>query len=940
MFTLIQRKLQNKKVLNGCLLLGITLFIAVAACTPMFKKGSLNRLLQSKFITYIEQNNEYPAVVGRSGSCKTKENKDMESIEHKIYSYGTSWQKYIGLPTETVETHIWLKGNRMNQQYSKKGGWCNIACMPELGEHTAVLKGESLEQAKTEKKIYPCVLTERRMDELDVVVGEILTFESIKDSGGKPLTVQVAGIIDEKEKTDLYWHKEADEFDRELYVSAASLEEIMAEYGFDTVYYDYYMLFKYSDIHTGNVADVQDYLQQFHEMDGQFVDNFTALLEEYQTDKSSVNTIFWVLELPVFVLLLAFVYMVSGQILAMESGEMAMFKSRGFSRKQIVFIYMCQSGILAGFGIVLGIPSGWLLCKLAASTNAFLEFSGKSTAIYRLTPGMLLYALLAALLTMAFMTFPVIVYSRYSIVQQKSKQAEIKKESAVEKYFIDVILLGISAYLIYNYHRQITTLAWDVLTGKRLDPMVFLNVSLFIFACGLVGIRLIHYLVRFVYYLGKDKWKPHMYASFLQIMRTAGKQKFISVFLVLTIAMGIFNSNMAGTINTNNEQRTRYDIGADVVVAERWLMENFINSSGEADWLYHEPDYERYQGLLADTVKGMTRVIRDDNIKIAGGEKQMEGCSMMAIHSKEFGENVTLQDGVTQEHWYNYLNALAKNPSGVLISANLAEEFNLKVGDSIRYSRYEPVTYKQGETIADCPGVVCGIFDAWPGYGQYSYEYNEKEEMKEKQRYMIVVNYAAEVNTFGTMPYEIWMSLKPGKTVEEVRTYLDEKKIVTDKVVGTEETIQEVRDTAMIQITNGLFTLSFLVTLILCTVGFLIYWVTSMKQRELLFGIYRAMGMSMKEINRMLMNEQIFSSLLAGALAGLTGFGTTMLFAKIVAVVYMPESHNIPLKIFIDVVDMGRLGIVILAMIVLCLMVLRYILRKSNITQAIKMGED
>ena len=60
------------------------------------------------------------------------------------------------------------------------------------------------------------------------------------------------------------------------------------------------------------------------------------LVEEYKADKKFIDTIFWVLELPVFVLLLAFVYMVSGQILSMETVEIAMLKSRGFSKKQIV----------------------------------------------------------------------------------------------------------------------------------------------------------------------------------------------------------------------------------------------------------------------------------------------------------------------------------------------------------------------------------------------------------------------------------------------------------------------------------------------------------------------------------------------------------------------------------------------------------------------------
>lgn len=939
MFTLIRRKLQNRKLLNGCLLLGITLFISIAACTPMFKKGSLNRMIQSKFTGYIEENNEYPAVIGRSGSCKIDSFPTVDAISEKMDSYGKSWQKYMDIPSREIETCMFMEGGRITQKYEGKNNWLNIAYMPALGEHSVILKGSFYDEKKDEK-IYPCIITEKVMDNCSFIVGEQIQFDDVKDKDGNVLTMEIAGIFDEKSNTDLFWHIEANEFGKQVYISREDMDDILSRFSFETMYFDYYMLLDYSKIHNGNIMDLQDYLKQFHELDDKFTDNFTILLEEYRSDKSFIDTIFWVLELPIFVLLLAFVYMVSGQILSMETGEISMLKSRGFSRKQILLMYLCQSGILAGMGVIIGLPLGYLLCKMAASTDAFLQFSMKSTAVYRPVFGMLIYALVAALITVAFMTLPVIGYSRYSIVEQKSKKADFHSVHFIEKYFLDVILFLFSLYLLYNYNKQKGILAWDVMTGEKLDPLVFLNVSFFLLACGLVGLRLIKYLVRFVYFIRKEKWKPHMYASFLQIMRTSGKQNFISVFLVLTIAMGIFNSNMAGTINMNNELRTEYNVGADVVAAEHWELEVFITSSGDPDWIYNEPDYQRYAGLEGDICNHMTKVVRDDNVKISSSDKTIPGCSMMAIHTKEFGETAKLEDGLNKEHWYHYLNTLAKNASGVLISRNMADEFDIKVGDSIQYARFQPVTYKQDEEIASCNGIVCGIFDAWPGYEQYHYGYNDKGEWEEQQQYMIVVNYAYETSVFGMMPYEIWMDLTDKALASDVRNYLEAQEIVTDFVTGTREEINEILDSAMIQITNGLFTLSFIISIILCTVGFLIYWVTSIKQRELLFGIYRAMGMSMQEVNKMLLNEQIFSSLLAGIMGGIVGFGTTLLFVKLVAVVYLPRAHNIALRTHIDMVDMCRLGLIVLSMIVICLMVLRYIVKNSNITQAIKMGED
>ena len=96
----------------------------------------------------------------------------------------------------------------------------------------------------------------------------------------------------------------------------------------------------------------------------------------------------------------------------------------------------------------------------------------------------------------------------------------------------------------------------------------------------------------------------------------------------------------------------------------------------------------------------------------------------------------------------------------------------------------------------------------------------------------------------------------------------------------------------------------------------------------------------MQEVNRMLLLEQIFSSLLAGIFGGITGIITSLLHTKLLALVYLPRNHNIPLTTYMDGVDMGRLMILVFCMIGICLVVLRRQIKSSNMLQAIKLGED
>ena len=483
-------------------------------------------------------------------------------------------------------------------------------------------------------------------------------------------------------------------------------------------------------------------------------------------------------------------------------------------------------------------------------------------------------------------------------------------------------------------------IALSILAGNKPDPLIFLNSSLFIFAVGLLILRLIKYLIKFIYFIGKKRWSPAVYASFLQITRTVKKQGFISVFLVMTIAMGMFNSNMARTINENNRERIEYNLGTDIVLSEQWKMGAYLDKDKKSHWYYEEPDFERYTENLSNSCKHLTRVIYDDNTTIKVGGSELPDSVLMGINTKEFGETAELKSGLNDEHWYNYLNSIATVSNGVIISSNLAKEYDLSVGDSITYARYSPMKTKEPVEIASPSGTICAIVDAWPGFNQYTYEKDNSGKVVEKERYLVVANYAYVVSAFGLTPYQIWGQLADGHDYQEVLDTVEKQGILLKSYQSVDQEVQNMLESPLVLITNGLFSLSFLVAVILCTVGFLIYWITSIKQRELLFGIYRAMGMSMKEINKMLINEQMFSSVLASLAGYGVGAAATALFVKLVAIVYLPESHNIAISIAVNPFDILKLTIVVVVMFIICFIVLRTILKKMNITQALKLGED
>ena len=493
--------------------------------------------------------------------------------------------------------------------------------------------------------------------------------------------------------------------------------------------------------------------------------------------------------------------------------------------------------------------------------------------------------------------------------------------------------MGVAIYIRYSLSKQQDSITQQILKGESIDPILFLSSVLFILGCGLFFLRILKGFTKLVYKIGEKKWKPASYVSFLQLIRTSKKLNFISVFLILTIAMGIFYADTARTMNTSMEERVRYDNGAGIVIQEQWKNNLARVKRFGGIVSYEEPNYMRY-AELASEVESMTRVINDRNMKILFEGRVVEENQLMAIHTKEFGETAWMKDGVLDRHWYHYLNDLGQNPNGVLVSSNFRDQYGVVVGDRIQYSLMDQLE----NTRALQTATIVGFVDMWPGYSPYKTVENADGSISYSDNYLIVANFDQVVNVFGATPYEIWFKTDEGSSL--LTNFAEEKGMELLEVKSTSDDLIRNKTDVVVQLTNGLLTISFIIVMILCTVGFLIHWILSIRKRELMFGIYRAMGMGMKEVIWMLLHEQIFASVLS-LIAGVGGgFLAAYLYVPLVMIAYLPGRHVLEVSVITAAKDMAQIGVVVAVMLTVCFGVLSKVVKNMKIAQALKLGED
>ncbi len=944
MIRYIKQKIWNQKWLSLSLVLGIVLLTAIAACQPGFQNGCQNKLMRTMFDTCIQENNRYPLVIGEKSNSPdfanfndTEEDnifwhtiRTTDEMDAHLTENREKWMAALPGIDLTAEQKYYSFMSAYGESYYKRE-MCNLSVQyaPDILNHITLTQGETYENAPVVDGAYPCIISEASLDHNKVIPGEVITYKDYSDQE-KEIKFYIAGVFTESSDEDMYWYMTEKENPFGMYVAKDVFNLMITDYDFSSYkYYDFIMP-DYTQIQNSSTDDLCKLVEELQVTNPRLFTNLAVALIDFRAKRTQINVMISVLELPIIGMMLAFLYMVSNQIVMTGQGQIATLKSRGFRKRKIFGMYLGEYGILTGISVVIGVPAGFLLCRLAAMTTDFCVFSKTDLRRFPFTSISIVYALAAGLVALICIMLPVLRHSNVSIVELKANNHEDKK-MFWEKAWLDVILLALSLYFLYTFNQSTEKLRISALSGNKMDPLMFLNVCLFILAAGFFIFRLMHGFVKLVYSLRRKRWKPVAYAAFLQIIRSFRKQTFITVFMILTIAFGLFDANLDRTINRNMEERNRYEMGADVHLKEKWYIKNYMDATG-IRYRYLEPDYVKYQDFVDQgLLESITRVFTVDKMVASNHGKSQNLVDVMGIETKPFGETTSLKEELYGErHWYHSLNALSKVKRGVILSENLATSLNAEVGDTVllRDNR-DYVTEIYVLEVVD-------IVSAWPGYEQYYYVNGEM-----KERFLSIININYMTQCMELKPYEIWAKKAEGVSDTELYNAMkNEKGIEIIDFEGLETRNADRKSAPEIQILNGIFTLSFLIAMSLCGIGFLIYWLISMKQRELLLGSYRAMGLSVGSINGMLILEHLFSTFLSVIGGGVVGLLATYLFVPLFGVVFLPEKSMLQIYTCYELSDIVRLFAIVLTIILICLFILRRQIKKMNITQALKLGED
>ncbi|WP_442952641.1 FtsX-like permease family protein [Paenibacillus sp. Root444D2] len=970
MLRFLFRKMWNTRWLTLSTLLGLVMAVAFTTSIPMYADGSLKRVVAKS----LEEKSEgLPAgsllmryqAVGTERAGLTELNDVNVYIQDEI-------PKDVGFPLQTYARSYTIKGAQLTPANGTKADpskrrQMTLTTLSGLTDQVEWSIGQ-MASGQVQNGILEAVVLEEALFRNDLHVGDIFSYSVSGAGGSQLLKVKIVGSFKPKSETSAYWFQGLEGLVNALIIhDDVFMKTLLTEKKIPLQLANWYYAFDLRNIQTSQLSPLENRLERldidlFQKLKNTKVDvSFKPILTEFKAQSLQMQILLFTLAAPMIAMVFYYIVMNARQSLDRQRGVIAILRSRGGSTKQIVGIYFLEGLLLGAIALLIGPFMGWFMAKSIGSSSGFLTFVDRKSIPVSFTNEAMLYGGLAVLIAILASVIPAVLFARSSIVNYKQQLARSDRSPLWQRWFIDIVLLGLVGYGFYLFdQRQVLSVQTGLTTDQlQVHPLLFFVPALSIFALGLFFLRIFPWLLRLFGWLGRKFLPVPLYLTLVQLSRSAKSYYPLMLLLILTLGLGVYNSSAARTIDLNSTERIMYQYGTDVVLQTVWegfsdelpKDPNAGKSGGGAQGggtsgaggnnggsggsgagggqgqggpkpgeeapskiRYVEPPFQMFRDL--EGVQAAARVLQMKGNVVVSGKSTGQGM-IMGIDNADFAKVAWFRPDLFPAHPNQYLNLLGSYEQAVIIPSNYASKYALKAGDLLSITiGQQPVEF-----------VIVGILPYWPS--QYP-----------DQAPFFIANLDYIYDQAPTTPYEVWLKMKPDAKVAPIVATLQAKGIELASV-------KDVRNELIVQKklparggVFGILSLGFLVSVIVSLIGYMLYWFFNLSSRVVQFGVLRAMGLSRKQLTGMLLLEQGFTAGLSIALGIGIGKLTSYFFLPFLQTSQNVKTQVPPFRVVFDSKDTYQLYFVVAFMMITGALLLFLHIRRLRVHQAVKLGEE
>ena len=291
-----------------------------------------------------------------------------------------------------------------------------------------------------------------------------------------------------------------------------------------------------------------------------------AALEEHGRRLLFSKAPMFVVLVLIAVVILYYVVTLSAMLVEEQRGEVALLRSRGADRTQILAVFVLEGATLALMATLVGPLLAAVVVSVLGLTPAFSDLSGGSLLPVSISANAYVMSGVGGLLSFAALMIPAYRATRISVTRHRQESARPAEAPFFQRYYLDVFLLLVGILLFRQLAEQGSVFAVEVFGEVAVNQLLLAVPAIVLLASAMILLRLFP-LVMSVLSRLLANWLPAgPMLGMWQMARNPTHYARLSLLLILTAGLGILAASFGGTLQRNFDERVLYSTGSDIRV--------------------------------------------------------------------------------------------------------------------------------------------------------------------------------------------------------------------------------------------------------------------------------------------------------------------------------------------------------------------------------------
>ena len=283
-----------------------------------------------------------------------------------------------------------------------------------------------------------------------------------------------------------------------------------------------------------------------------------------------------------------YVTMTATNLLEKQSGEFGVFRSRGATTAQLVGFGLFEALLLA---IPAAILAPWIAIGAVAVlglTPPFEPVTNGELLPVKLSKDGYLLGIMGAGIGLVGILVPTFIQARKGIIDVRRDDARPDRKSVIQRYYLDFLLLGFAAVLLWQVDQRGTLFDPDSVGGWSSDPVLLLTPFVLILAVAAMLLRFYPPILRILTSILLTARSLATAIGLRRAGRAPAGYARLMLLILMSLSVGTFAASYGATVEKSLEERQRYvaavDFRADLVelevLAERQDVKTRLNTEG------------------------------------------------------------------------------------------------------------------------------------------------------------------------------------------------------------------------------------------------------------------------------------------------------------------------------------------------------------------------